>query len=62
MATDPVCGMFVEPGPAALQLVRDNRTYYFCSQTCQRTFAEPDHERARLLRQLVVAWPLSAGI
>jgi P-type Cu+ transporter len=62
MATDPVCGMFVEPGSAALQLVRDNRTYYFCSQTCQRTFAEPDRERTRLLRQLVVAWPLSVVI
>jgi P-type Cu+ transporter len=62
MATDPVCGMFVEPGPEALRLTRDNRSYYFCSQTCQRTFAEPEHERMRLLRRLALAWPLSVVI
>jgi len=59
MPTDPVCGMFVEAGPEALQLARENRAYYFCSQTCLRTFAEPEHERARLARRLAVAWPLS---
>jgi P-type Cu+ transporter len=59
MPTDPVCGMFVAPEPGALQLTRENRTYYFCSQTCQRTFAEPEHERARLVRRLALAWPLS---
>lgn len=62
MATDPVCGMFVEPGASSLQLTRDNRTYYFCSQTCLRTFAEPERERERLLRRLAVAWPLSVGV
>ncbi|HEY1197636.1 MAG TPA: heavy metal translocating P-type ATPase [Thermoplasmata archaeon] len=59
MPTDPVCGMFVDAGPDALQLTRESRTYYFCSQTCVRTFAEPEHERARLLRRLALAWPLS---
>ena len=62
MPTDPVCGMFVEPGPEALQLPRDGRTYYFCSQTCLRTFAEPERERVRLLLRLAVAWPLSSII
>ena len=62
MATDPVCGMFVEAGPEALALTRDGRTYYFCSQTCRRSFAEPEHERVRLLRRLAVAWPLSVVI
>jgi P-type Cu+ transporter len=62
MATDPVCGMFVEPGPTSLQLTRDNRTYFFCSQICQRTFAEPEQERKRLLRRLALAWPLSVVI
>ena len=62
MATDPVCGMFVAPGPDALQLTRENRSYYFCSQSCRRAFAEPEHERARLLRRLAVAWPLSVLI
>ncbi|MGA8710333.1 MAG: heavy metal translocating P-type ATPase [Thermoplasmata archaeon] len=62
MPTDPVCGMFVEPGPEALLLTRENRTYYFCSQTCQRTFAEPEHERVRLMRRLALAWPCSVVI
>ena len=55
MPTDPVCGMFVEPGPDALMLARENRTYYFCSRTCQRTFAEPEHERVRLI--VASPWP-----
>jgi Cu+-exporting ATPase len=62
MPTDPVCGMFVEPGLDSLQLTREGRTYYFCSQTCLRTFAEPEHERSRLLHRLAVAWPLSVAI
>ncbi|MGP8077586.1 MAG: heavy metal translocating P-type ATPase [Thermoplasmata archaeon] len=59
MATDPVCGMFVDPRPGALQLERENRTYYFCSESCLLSFAEPERERVRLLRRLGVAWPLS---
>ncbi len=59
MATDPICGMSVDPRPESLQLARDNRTYYFCSESCRLTFAEPEHERKRLVRRLVVAWPLS---
>jgi Cu+-exporting ATPase len=62
MATDPVCGMYVPAAPGSLRLVRDNRTYYFCSETCFRTFAEPEHERQRLLRRLAVAWPLSVVV
>ncbi len=62
MPTDPVCGMFVEPGPSALQLTRDNRTYFFCAETCLRSFAEPEEERRRLVRRLALAWPLSLAV
>jgi P-type Cu+ transporter len=62
MATDPVCGMAVEVGPGALRLVRDNRTYYFCSSECLRSFAEPEAAVRRLRRQLAVAWPLSVTV
>ena len=62
MATDPVCGMFVEEGPDALQLVRENRTYFFCATTCLRQFAEPEQELRRLRTKLAVAWPLSVVI
>ena len=59
MATDPICGMFVEPAADTLQLTRDNRSYYFCSESCLLSFAEPEAQRHRLARRLEVAWPLS---
>ena len=62
MATDPVCGMSVEETPDALRLLRDNRTYYFCSGECLRSFAAPEESRRRLARRLLVAWPLSVVI
>jgi P-type Cu+ transporter len=62
MATDPVCGMFVEEGPAALRLVRDNRTYYFCCESCRDQFADPAAAQQRLARRIAVAWPLSVGV
>ncbi|MGA8542007.1 MAG: heavy metal translocating P-type ATPase [Thermoplasmata archaeon] len=62
MATDPVCGMWVEERPSSLHLVRDNRTYYFCSETCLRQFADPGRAERRLLRRLAIAWPLSVAV
>lgn len=41
-ATDPVCGMSVEPTTAAGSVKYEDRTYFFCSTHCQRKFqAEP---------------------
>jgi Cu+-exporting ATPase len=63
MATDPICGMYVDEGEAAaLRLVRENRTYYFCSSSCVEQFAAPVAELARLRRRLTVAWPLALAI
>lgn len=62
MATDPVCGMFVDERGAELRLTRDNRTYYFCSTHCLQEFAQPEAALRRLRRRLVVAWPLSIAI
>jgi YHS domain-containing protein len=36
---DPVCGMEVDAGTAA-QTTYHDRTYYFCSDKCLRTFQE----------------------
>lgn len=36
-ATDPVCGMTVEPA-GAKSSVHDGRVYYFCSQGCREKF------------------------
>src|SRR6478609_6333179 len=40
---DPICGMTVDPEHAAGALKHHGQTYYFCSDSCARTFtAEPD--------------------
>ncbi len=42
MATDPVCGMKVDEKQAAANAVYEGKTYYFCSDTCHKTFtADP---------------------
>jgi xanthine dehydrogenase accessory factor len=41
-ATDPVCGMTVEAGPASYPLEHEGETYYFCAAGCRRRFqADP---------------------
>jgi P-type Cu+ transporter len=43
MATDPICGMTVEPTNAAGKHERNGKAYYFCSQHCLTKFKEdPD--------------------
>lgn len=44
MATDPVCGMTVEPDQAAGQADYQGTTYYFCAEGCRKAFQE-DPER-----------------
>jgi len=57
MATDPVCGMYVDEGTHLTALVRGRR-YYFCSHTCMEAFTAPAKEIARLKRLTA----LSVGI
>jgi len=38
--TDPVCGMQVEPGPAAGSSQHAGKTYYFCFRGCKTKFDE----------------------
>ena len=41
-AIDPVCGMTVAAGPAALAAEHEGRAYYFCSARCRQRFgADP---------------------
>src|SRR2546426_1051200 len=49
MATDPVCGMYVDEGTHLTAVVR-GRKYYFCSETCLETFVAPEKEMAQLKR------------
>lgn len=51
MATDPICGMDVDPETAADQFEYGGETYYFCVTACKEKF-EKDPER-------VFTWKLS---
>lgn len=53
MAKDPVCGMYVDETKATITRVVRGKTYYFCSETCARTFEKPEIE-LRNLKILVV--------
>ena len=51
-ATDPVCGMTVDPLTATNKAVHDGRTYWFCSAGC---LAEFEKEPARYMQAVVEA-------
>jgi len=55
MATDPVCGMFVEESPGALHATVRGTTYYFCSESCLRTFTAPEVELKWLKRTVALS-------
>ena len=38
LATDPVCGMSVDPHAAAGTLLHESKPYYFCSTSCLHRF------------------------
>jgi P-type Cu+ transporter len=62
MATDPVCGMAVAERAAELTLVRDGRTYYFCSSACRDEYADPERSQRSLALRLAVAWPCALAV
>lgn len=55
MATDPVCGMFVEEKPDSIQHTVDERKYYFCSTQCLNEFTEPERELKKLKRHVAIS-------
>ncbi|MDG6990854.1 MAG: heavy metal translocating P-type ATPase [Nitrososphaerota archaeon] len=62
MASDPVCGMFVEASEGALHATVRGTTYYFCSETCLMTFTEPERQLRVLKRSIALAVILSIPI
>ncbi|MFQ6011120.1 MAG: YHS domain-containing protein, partial [Nitrososphaerales archaeon] len=58
MAKDPICGMFVEEGPNALQTTLRGTTFYFCSEGCLRTFLKPEIEIRNLKRLTAMSFIL----
>ncbi len=60
MATDPICGMYVDEKSTRLFSHRDGKKYYFCSTNCQIQFERPEKEMKALRYALLVSWPLTA--
>jgi Cu+-exporting ATPase len=59
MVTDPVCGMKVDPAAPAGKADYQGKTYYFCSQHCEKSFkADP----AKYLKPQKAAAPAKEGV
>jgi len=54
MPRDPVCGMIVEADKSIKRKIGD-RTYYFCSETCARTYEQPEQELKTMKRRVALA-------
>ncbi len=54
MAKDPICGMVI-PKDRSIKREAGGRTYYFCSETCVRTFEAPERELKSMKRRVTIA-------
>jgi Cu+-exporting ATPase len=54
MAKDPICGMVI-PKERSIKRVVGGREYYFCSETCVRTFEAPEAELKDMKRRVTIA-------
>jgi len=54
MAKDPICGMVI-PKERSLKREVGARSYYFCSETCVRTFEAPEAELKSMKRRVTIA-------
>jgi Cu+-exporting ATPase len=54
LAKDPICGMMVDKA-TALSSERGGRSYYFCSESCLRTFESPETELKAMKTRVTIA-------
>jgi Cu+-exporting ATPase len=54
MAKDPICGMVI-PKERSLKREVGGRSYYFCSETCVRTFEAPEAELKDMKKRVTIA-------
>ncbi len=54
MPRDPVCGMDVDKEKSIKRKIGD-RTYYFCSENCARTYEQPEKELTAMKRRVALA-------
>lgn len=62
MATDPVCGMYVDEKTSRLASEREGKKYYFCSTNCKIQFEKPEKEMRGLKTALLISWPLTVMV
>ncbi|MEM1943102.1 MAG: heavy metal translocating P-type ATPase [Candidatus Caldarchaeum sp.] len=58
MAKDPVCGMYVEESEEALKATIRGREYFFCSESCLKTFVAPEAEFQKLKHLTLLSFSL----
>ncbi|MDG6902617.1 MAG: YHS domain-containing protein, partial [Nitrososphaerota archaeon] len=61
-ASDPVCGMLVPKTADSLHATVRGSTYYFCSETCLKTFTEPERQLKVLKRNIALSVVLAVPI
>ncbi|MBS1113212.1 MAG: copper-(or silver)-translocating P-type ATPase [Nitrospirae bacterium] len=54
MAKDPICGMVI-PKDRSIKRVVGGREYYFCSESCVKTFEAPERELKDMKRRVTIA-------
>ncbi|MCK5560665.1 MAG: YHS domain-containing protein, partial [Thermoplasmata archaeon] len=54
LAIDPICGMKVDKRKAITRVI-GGRTYYFCMESCAKTFEDPDKELEDMKKRVSVA-------
>lgn len=54
MAKDPVCGMVI-PKDRSIKRELGGRAYYFCSESCVKTFEAPEAELKSMKRRVTIA-------
>ncbi|MBI4848284.1 MAG: heavy metal translocating P-type ATPase [Nitrospirae bacterium] len=54
MAKDPICGMVI-PKERSIKRESGGRTYYFCSESCVKTFEAPEAELKSMKRRVTIA-------
>lgn len=54
MAKDPICGMVI-PKERSIKREVGGRTYYFCSDSCVKTFESPEAELKSMKRRVTIA-------
>jgi P-type Cu+ transporter len=62
VATDPICGMYVDEATAKLKAEVNGVTYYFCSESCMREFLAPEKELRRLKFEVLASALLAIPI